>query len=89
MLFLGSEQDTSCWNCGGTNRGHMRFRKPFNPAVIAARKSLFLGKKNNIQNCSKRVLYQLVRGLDELVELEAGLSDYIASTFFGDKTDES
>ncbi len=55
-LFTGSDQDRSSWNCRRTGNGHVHYRKPLNPFVIAARKAKFSEKKKNSRNGSKRGL---------------------------------
>ena len=88
-LFPGSDQDRSCWNCGRTGYRHVRCRKPLNNAVIAARKAEVLERKENSRNGSKRVLYELVQGLEDLLNMESTDTESIASTYLGDASDES
>ena len=79
-LFPGSGQDRSCWNCGRTEHRHVRFGKPLNPAVVAARKAECLEKKKNSRNGSKRVLYELLQGLEDRLNIESTDTEAIAST---------
>ncbi len=88
-LFTGSDQDRSCWNCWRTGHRHVRCRKPLNPAFLAARKAEFSEKEKKSRNGSKRALHELVQGLEDLLNIESTDIEAIASTYFGDKSDES
>lgn len=57
--------------------------------MIAARKSSFPEKRTNIRNDCKRILCELVQVLSVLLEIEPDISHEIASTFFGEKIDNS
>ncbi len=46
-------------------------------------------KKKNSRNGSKRVLYELVQGLEDLLNIESTGIEAIASTYFGDAYVES
>ncbi len=88
-LFPGSDQYRSFWNCGRTGHRHFRCRKPLNPPITAARKAEFLEKKKNSINASKRVLYELVQGLEDLLNIESTDTDAFASICFDVASDDS
>ncbi len=46
-------------------------------------------KKKNSRNGSKRVLYELVQGLEDLLNIDSTDTEAISSTYFGDASDES
>ncbi len=46
-------------------------------------------KKKNSHNGSKRVLYELVQGLEDLLNTESTEPEAVASTHFGDSSRES
>lgn len=81
-IFPGQHKDTNCWNCGHDSHRVAKCRKPLNPKAIAARKAKFFEKKRNSRNANKRVLHELVSGLEELFEADTADSDEEVNTYF-------
>lgn len=87
-LFPGYNIDKSCWNCGSPQHTLNRCTKPINTSRVAARKVQFYEKKfkgKNRNDTAKQVLYELVRGLDELLNIDgsdASGDDNDAETYF-------
>jgi len=77
------KKDTSCWNCGHNSHTVAKCRKPLNPKAIALRKAKFFQKKRDSRNASKRVLHELVEGLEELFETGDSQLDEEYDTLFG------
>ncbi len=46
-------------------------------------------KKKNSRNGSKRALYELVQGLEGLLNIESTDTEAVASTYFSDVSDDS
>ncbi len=87
-MFLGSEYDDTCWNCEKNGHRQEKSFKPFNFRFIAARKSAFLENKQKSGNSSKRVLHEMIEGLQELMDLaDSDDEDSTATAFFQDSSE--
>ncbi len=53
------------------------------------KKAELLEKKKKSHNGGKRVLYELVEGLEDLLNIESTDTEAIDSTYFGDASNES
>lgn len=87
-IFPGNEEARSCWNCGRKGHRFTKCHKNLDMAQIASRKADYLSKKKNGTHNAKRVLYELVSGLNELCDLGSHDSRLIP-TFFGDLNEDS
>lgn len=87
-LFPGSREGKECWNCGTPGHRLSQCRKPLDATAIAARKAAFYDRKNNSNAGSKRVLYELASGLNELLETApADSGSTVATAYFLDNDD--
>ena len=87
-MLPGSEYDDSCWNCGKNGHRHAKCFKPINFKVIAARKAAFLENKQKSGNSSKRVLHEMVEGLQKSMDLaDSDDEDSTATAFFQDSSE--
>ena len=70
-------------------KGHRvyQFHRDLDLTKIAAKKAEYLAKKGYKNSSTKRVLYELVAGLNELCEIDSEASDSV-KTFFGDLIDD-
>ncbi len=60
-----------------------------NLAVIAVKKAEFQEAKRNTRNGSKRVLHELVQGLENLYNIESTDKEALVSTCLSDASDRS
>ena len=89
-MFPGNDNASSCWNCGRKGHRFTKCHKDLDLARIAAAKSEYFAKKSNSKKGMKRVLYELVNGLNDLCNVqEDTCSDEVAKAFFGDLMDDS
>lgn len=72
-LFPGYENSNSCWNCDKPGHKYFKCHKPIDYEKIATRKISYLKNKKHISKSSatKRVLYEVLSGLDELTKQNA------------------
>ena len=84
-MFPGNENGPKCWNCGQKGHRMAKCPKPLDLTRIAAAKADFYAKKGNRDKAAKRVLYELVSGLDGLCEqCDEVTPSKEVETFFGD-----
>ena len=89
-MFPGNDDTSSCWNCGRKGHRFTKCHKDLDLARIAAAKSEYFAKKDNSKKSTKRVLYEIVSGLNDLCNIqEDTCSDETAKAFFGDLIEES
>ena len=92
-MFPGDKSTNMCWNCGMKGHRFTKCHKTLNMAKIAANKAEYFFKKGqtkgNREKSGKRVLYELVTGLNELCSLESENEDIsdAMTTYFGDIID--
>ena len=84
-MFPGDDKAPSCWNCGRKGHRFTKCHKELDLARIASAKAEYFAKKGSTAKSAKRVLYELVSGLNELCKIEENVSDDEESkSFFGD-----
>ena len=69
-MFPGNKEASSCWNC--RRRGHVfsKCDKKLDLTRIASEEAKLYSKKNGYRQGTKRVLFELVSGLDNLCEID-------------------
>ena len=85
-MFPGNKEASSCWNCG--RRGHVfsKCDKKLDLTRIVSEKAKLYSKKNGYRQGTKRVLFELVSGLNNLCKIDDE-ADNLESVkaFFGDR----
>ena len=89
-MFPGNDQSPSCWNCGRKGHRFSKCHKKIDLARIAARKAEHLSKKGDRRQNTKRVLYELVSGLNDLCQIgeDDDAESDVVKAFFGDISDD-
>ena len=89
-IFPGNESTSSCWNCGLRGHRFTKCHKPLDMTRIAANKAKSYAKKGDKKNSTRRVLFELVEGLNELCDLDGdSFETESVRAFFGElRSDE-
>ena len=81
-LFPGSEDDKNCCSCRKPEQIFSKCYKHIDGTKMVARKATFVEKKKSSKNTRKRILLDMVQGINQHCDIEKSRDDEAVQAYF-------